>query len=699
MLTETQAKKLIAEYGVHTVPGNEVDSIGAVLVAAQKIGMPVVLKVSDPAVVHKSDAGGVLLDLGTEIKVRQGAEFLWQQFGGAKLRVEKQAPAGGIDLILGFNRDPVFGPVTMVGMGGIYAELMADTSLHVGAVSNDDAMRMIRRLKGCPILEGARGRSVMDLDALTEAIQAVSRIAMGRPDIRELDINPWRVYPKGGLALDAMAAIERDTVAIREPESKAAGRSRVQPLFSPKSVAIVGGSADARKAGNIIIDNLRTFGFAGSIYPVHRSGGIIQGLPAYPRLQDCPEPVDICVVAVPYHQVNAIMADIVDADIHHVIIVSGGFSDAGSRGRELEGELLAFCREHGIHLMGPNSIGTVDTASGFCTSIGTLPPMKKTGIAIFGQSGTFATGFALEEITCRKRGFSKIACMGNKADINECDFLEFFAADPETRSIGCYIESVTDGKRFMDAARFAASRKPLLVLKSGRTEIGARAAASHTGALAGSDAVYDAVFRQVGIQRAEHLVDFFNVLRAFDMCPLPRGNRIGVVSITGLGCVLSADACGQYGMHLSEVTEDTKNRLRDLVPEWAPIGNPADIWSTIEQHGPFEAYRRMCQIMLSDPQVDLLVLIVVLLDEGVFDAAEALGEVIASYPEKPVLACHMGGRKVHLEKFEQDMASIGVPVYNSPAMAVKYGSFLYQRRILEKEFRKEKYPGGENEHK
>ena len=465
-------------------------------------------------------------------------------------------------------------------------------------------------------------------------------------------------------------------------------QARVGPLFSPKSAAIVGGSTSARKAGNIIIDNLKTFGFRGHIYPVNRSGGLVQGLPAYPRLTDCPKPVDIGVLAVPYHQINAIMRDAADAGIRHVIIVSGGFSDAGERGKQLERELVSFCRESGIRLMGPNSIGIVDTGSGFCTSIGTLPAMQKTGISIFGQSGTFATGFALEEITARNRGFAKIACMGNKADINECDFLEFLARDPETRSIGMYLESATDGERFFQAAHLAASEKPVVAIKAGRTETGARAAASHTGALAGSDAIYDAVFRQTGVQRTHDLVEFFNVLRAFDLSPLPRGNRIGVVSITGLGCVLSADACGLYGMALAEISEATRSRLKALVPEWAPIGNPADIWSTIEQRGPFAAYREMCGVMLSDPQVDILVLIVVLLDEGVFEAAEALGELRALYPDKPVLACHLGGRKVHLEQFEQDMTAIGIPVYNSPEMAVKCASYLYQRTSIETGFKK-----------
>ncbi|RJO70315.1 MAG: hypothetical protein C4523_05530 [Myxococcales bacterium] len=683
--TETETKQLLAHYGVPVAEGAETASPDEAAAEAKRLGFPVVLKVSHPDLAHKSDAGGVCLGLDSEVAVSAAAVRLLALKPGARVRVEREADEGIADLILGFRRDPVFGPVFMVGMGGIFAEVMADRALHVGALDERSAASLLEGLKGRAMLEGARGRTRADRAAVVQALLALSRLAYDRPDVEEMDINPFRVYALGALALDGLAVVkgELEAAAIQGSSAKEeSGGERVRPLFRPASVAVVGPSSTGRKAGNIILENLRTFGYPGTVFPVNPSSATIDGLPSYPSVADCPQPPELAVLAVPYHQVEKVVQDVARAGTRHVIVASGGFSDAGEEGRRRERELLRFCREHGIYLMGPNSIGTLDSRFGFCTSIGRLPPMPPSGISILGQSGTFATGFALEEITGRGRGFSKIACMGNKADIDECDFLEFYAQDEDTRSIGIYLESVKDGDRFRRAAEEAARKKPVVVLKSGRTALGAQAAASHTGAMAGADAVYDALFRQMGFQRVEDFAEFFGVLRSFDLCPLPAGNRIGVVSITGVGCVLAADACGAHGMTLAPITSRTRERLESLVPKWAAITNPADIWSTIEQRGPFEAYRSMCETMIADENVDILLLIAVLLEEGAFDAASALAPVRAAHPDKPLLACYLGGRRDLLDDFRAGLESIGVPVFDGPAAAVKTASYLVARTRL-----------------
>lgn len=683
-MTETEAKQFLLSRGLQVTRGVEVKDIDTLALAALDIGYPVVLKISDPEILHKTDSGGVVLNIFSPEQLTASANELQEKFPERAMLVESQAPDGGIDLILGAKRDPVFGSVIMVGFGGIYTEILADTSIHVGNLFKSDALAMVERLKGVSILKGSRGKA-FDIAALAEALVILSKIVNSYPEIMEVDINPWRIYPEGGIALDALVIsgpTPAGTIQRKGSRSRDDILSRMDSFFSPKSVAIVGASTRSRKAGNIIIENLQTLGFQGPIYPVNLSGGKIAGIPSYPRVADCPKPLDLVVLAVPYHQVEKVMEDVANAKVGHAIIASGGFSDAGMQGAQNEKQLVEFCRKQSIHLMGPNSIGTISTDAGFCTSIGRLPVVPPSGISIFGQSGTFSTGFALEEVTCRRRGFSKIACMGNKADVDECDFLEYLTQDPGTRCIGLYIESVGNGPRFMQAATAASRQKPTIVLKSGKTEVGARAAASHTGSLAGSDAVYDAVFRQTGLQRVDGLNDFFDVLRTFDMCPIPNGKRIGIVSITGVGCVLAADACGAYGMELADISERTKRKLKSLVPDWAPISNPADIWSTIEQRGPFEAYQKMCEIMIDDPQVDILIMIAVLLDEGAFEADKALAPIKKSYPDKPILACHLGGRKQHLESFQHGLEAIGVPVYKGPTAAVKAASFLYQRRNI-----------------
>ena len=514
---------------------------------------------------------------------------------------------------------------------------------------------------------------------MADALVLLSQLASSHPDLAELDINPLRVYPRGVLALDAVAIIGDVKPAPGRVPCEAVA-DRVAPLFSPASVAVVGPSRTNERAGNIIIKNMKALGYKGTIYPVNRAGGFIEGLPAYTGVTECPKPVELAVLAVPYRHVHKVMTDVAAAGTKHAIVVSGGFSDAGESGKKREARLVDYCREHGINLMGPNSIGTLDARSGFTTSIGKLPVFQATGASVFGQSGALSTGFILKEATVHKGGLSKIACLGNKADIDECDFLEYLGVDPDTKCIGMYLEGIKDGDRFFAAAKAAAARKPVVVLKSGRTEVGAKAAASHTGSLAGSDAVYDAVFRQAGIQRVFSVPMMFDVLRAFDRCSLPRGNRIGVVSISGMGCVLTADACGDFGMQLARVTDETQRRLEAMVPEWAPITNPADIWTTIEQKGPAESFRMFSEVMLEDANIDILLVISVLLEEGSFEPAPVLEPLAKAHPDKPILACYLGGRKDLLEQFREGLEAVNIPVFDSPERAVHVASYLWQHR-------------------
>ncbi|GAB4289679.1 MAG: acetate--CoA ligase family protein [Myxococcota bacterium] len=682
-LTEFQTKKLLGKFNIPITQEEEAETAEEAFKASARIGLPVALKISHPEITHKSDIGGVYLNISSENEAYSIANRLLTKAKGAKVLVQEMAPKGGCDLIVGLKRDPVFGAVIILGIGGIYAELFADTALEIGDLDEKKALAMIERLKGKSILEGARGTKPLDKNAIVNALLSLSTLATERPDILELDVNPLRVYEKGALALDAMALVDGEYTPVVKISKPININERVDRFFKPNSVAVVGPSTSGEKAGNVIIKNLKTFGYKGAIYPVNPGGKKIEGLKSYPAVSKCPSPVQLAIIAVPYRQVKNVLADVAASGTKHAIVVSGGFSDAGEEGRLRENALLDFCKQYGINLMGPNSIGTIDARFGFCSSIGKLPPMPPSGISLFGQSGVFSTGFSLEEITYRKRGFAKVACIGNKADMDESDLLEYLAEDDDTRCIGIYIESVKDGARFIEAAQRASQNKPCVILKSGRTKLGARAAASHTGSLAGSDMIYDAVFRKTGLLRVEDFRDFFDALRAFDICPLPSGNRIGIVSMTGVGCVLAADACGRFGMELATLDKKTLEKMKTLAPEWAQITNPADIWSTIERMGAAEAYRRLSEIMMDDENVDILIVISVLLAEGAFDVREPFRYVKERYPAKPILACYVGGRKDLIEDYSEGFESLSIPVYDSPESAVKAASFLYRRKLIE----------------
>jgi len=713
-LSETEGKELLAAYGIPVAVGREVRTAEEAAVAAQAVGYPVVLKVSHEELAHKSDVRGVVLGVANAEDAVCSAGQLLAIREGARVRVEKQAADGLADLICGFKRDPVFGPVVLVGFGGVFAEVLKDTVLHVGVPAVEEAAAMVRKLKGAALLAGARGREVADVDAVAQALVSLARIAGEHPEITAFDVNPLRVYPQGCVALDALADLTPLTADPKATRSEnraqnagdkarrsesgapnAAGQAGsggtqddlrpffaragmqegmqedLRPFFAPASVAVVGASTSQVRAGNIIIRNMKTLGYAGRIFPVNPSAKPIEGFTTYATVDACPTTPELAVLAVPYHQVEKVMEDVSRAGTRHAIVVSGGFSDAGPAGRGREARLVRFCADHKIRVMGPNSIGTLDSLSGFTSSIGILPPIPRSGAAIFGQTGTLSTGFALEEATVHGRGFSKIACLGNKPDVDESAMLEYLAGDPDTRAIGCYIEAVADGARFRSALLKAKSAgKPVVVLKSGQTEVGAAAVASHTGALAGEDAVYDALLSQCGAHRVANLEELMATLRTFDMCPRPKGNRVGVVSLTGVGCVLAADACGACGLEIARLENGTLDLLKSLVPEWAPIGNPADIWSTIEQHGPAEAYRLVTEAIAGDPNVDILLIISVLLQEGAFQIGNVMRPIRERFPDKPMLAAYVGGRSDLLSQFRNSLHAIDVPVFDGPAAAL-----------------------------
>lgn len=445
----------------------------------------------------------------------------------------------------------------------------------------------------------------------------------------------------------------------------------IDEFFEPASVAVVGASRTPGKGGNTIVRNMLAFGFGGNIYPVNPSVDEILGLRTYASLGALPEKPDLVVAVLPRAQTLDLVRDCAASGVRNVIIPAAGFSDAGEEGKRLEAEVMDMARRAGMRVMGPNSIGTVDTESGLATSIVTLDRLEPGGISVFGQTGMFASGIARWINTTEYFGVRKIACLGNKGDVDENDMLEHLGSDAGTRVIGAYTEGVRDGARFLRALSGAAAAKPVLVLKSGRTETGRRAIASHTGALAGSENVFQGVIEQAGAVRVEDFEEMFDCAKAFEWQPLPRGNGVGVVSITGVGCVLSADAAGRYALELPGLSEVTVAAMRGALPGWAPAANPADIWAGIESAGGEATYGTVATAVAADASVDSLVVIFTLIPESDMDAAELFERLKSAQPDKPVVAVLMAGEaQMHLE-WKRSLETMGIPTYTSPGRALR----------------------------
>lgn len=445
----------------------------------------------------------------------------------------------------------------------------------------------------------------------------------------------------------------------------------MKDFFEPSTVAVVGASRTAGKGGNTIVANMLEFGFSGRIFPVNPQAGEILGLVAEKSIEELPCAPDLVVAVLPRAQTVDLMRQCARRGVKSVIIPAAGFSDAGEDGRELEARVMEVAKSAGIRVMGPNSIGTVNMASGLATSIVTLDRLKRGGMSVFGQTGMFASGIARWINTSEHFGVRKIACLGNKADIDENDLLEHLGADPGTRVIGMYTEGVRDGARFAGVLKDVCSRKPVLILKSGRTETGMRAIASHTGALAGSESVYSGVIDQAGALRVDDFEEMFDCAKAFEWLPMPAGNRVGIVSITGVGCVLSADAAGKYGLELPALQDSTVALMREALPDWAPAANPADIWAGIEGGGAQATYNAVAPAIASDPSIDMLIAIFTLIPESSLDARALFAMLRERFPEIPAAAVLMAGEaEMHLE-WKRSIEGIGVPTYSSPERAMR----------------------------
>jgi len=681
ILNEFEGASLLRESGIPVIDGILAHTDAEAAAAAGRLGFPVALKICSAAVPHKTERGGVSLNIKDAAALERAVREMKKRFPDIPfaLLVQKMARPG-TELILGCRRDPVFGPIVLVGIGGIFTEIFRDSVIELAPVDEKDAPAMLRRLKGAALLDGYRSREPLDVAAIAKSLSALSRLIADRPDIAEIDINPFIAYPQGAVAVDALVRLDGASPA---PSRKRPSPATVAPFFQPSSMAVIGASRSPGKGGNIILRNLQKAGFKGVLYPINPTVKEILGLPSYARVSDAPGPVETAMVVIPKTAVPDALEDCAAKGVTNIILSTGGYSDAGEEGAREQKAIIEMARRAGIRIMGPNSIGTLNPSVGMSTSIVGLDPIRKGGVSIIGQSGVFSSGWARWIADTKPFGLAKVACIGNKGDINESDLLEYLTGDSATRTVGMYLEGVVEGKRFIRAAAAACKTKPVVVMKAGRSEAGAAAVASHTGSLAGSDAVFDAVCRRTGLVRTQNSEAFFDALAAFEKLPLPRGNRMGALSITGMGCVAATDAVEECGIDLPALQPDTLRKLREVMPVWAPVRNPIDTWSAIEQHGSKKATSHIARCLMEQPDVDALLITFVLMPESMFDISEAFADIFRRHPHKPVFASYYGGTAREIAHIHEGFAALGVPCYPTPERAI----FAFSRMVEYARFR------------
>lgn len=675
-LYEHEAKDLLSFVGLPTTRYRVVKDREGAIEAAHEIGFPVVLKIVSPQVLHKSDAGGVVLDIGDEDELSTSYDLIVDRVKEKVPEAEihgvlvEEMASPSLEVIVGATRDAQFGPTVMFGVGGILTEIIKDVSFRVAPFGLDEAIKMMGEIKSHRVLEGARGMPVVDKAVLADIIVKTSKLMLENPGIVAIDLNPVIVYEDAAKIVDARIILgdEGDAGGAMEPTDN------LDAVLNPSSVAVIGASTNPDKIGHKILKNIVDAGFSGAVYPVNPRGGEILGLKAYPSVLDTPGDVDTVVVVVPSRFVLGVMEECVRKEVKGAVIISSGFKDIGLEGAKLEREVLETAARGGIRVVGPNCQGVSNPVSGFCA---TWPLVTQVGdVAVISQSGSIALE-APSFLVDNHLGYSKSVALGNKSDVDEADLISWLGGDEGTRVIAVYTEGTDEGRKLMKAVRDASASKPVLILKGGKTEAGKRAVLAHTGSLAGSNEVFEAAVSQSGGFCVGSLEELLDAAKAFSALPVPRGPNLLVVTSSGGAGILSSDASEKAGLTLRTLSQDTVDKLKAVLPDFCILRNPLDLTGNALTEP--NMYGEALEVALESDEADM---ILVVFGDPIPDTVELLREVVEKAKKKgvPLVVNYMGGADVQKDEVDA-LQRNGIPVFQTPERAITALGYLNRYRL------------------
>src|SRR6204780_5536070 len=557
-LTAPEARGVCEAYGI-TIPKEGLAKTAEEAVKlASGIGFPVVMKIVSPQILHKTEAGGVIVGVKSAEHAKEAYATIVANARKYDAKAEilgvqiQQMLMGGQEVIIGAVTDPAFGKLVAFGLGGILVEVLKDITFRLAPATNADALSMLDGIQAAEILRGVRGAKPVDRAALSSMIERVSSLVADFPEISEMDLNPVFATDRGATAADVRIVLNFNPAPARDRPSQTAIVEKMTRIMKPKALAVIGASAENGKIGNSVMKNLINGGYQGEIYPIHPSATEIMGKKVYKSVKDVPGEIDIAVFAIPASLVAPALVECGEKKIVGAILIPSGYAETGNiKGQE---EIQAIGQKYGIRLMGPNIYGFYYTHANLCATFCTAYDVKGSA-ALSSQSG--GIGMAIIGFSRSARmGVSAIVGLGNKSDIDEDDLLTFFEQDDNTQIIAQHCEDLKDGRAFAEVAKRVSKKKPVVVLKAGRTSMGARAASSHTGALAGNDKIYEDVLRQSGVIRARTLRDLLEFARGIPVLPTPKGNNVVIITGAGGSGVLLSDACVDNGLSLMAMPAD-----------------------------------------------------------------------------------------------------------------------------------------------
>lgn len=679
-LNEFEAKQVLALAGFDTTMESVADKEDDAVAYAEKFGYPVVLKIASADILHKSDIGGVKVGLSDEKAVRRAYREILEAANNAHLEAKidgilvQEMVHGGIETMVGVTNRPPFGPTVAFGLGGVFVELLKDVTFRVAPIDQTEAGAMIAEIKGAKMLDGYRGQPAGDKVALAGAIERLSELAVAHHDIiEEMDINPLVVKGDRVVALDALITLKASEASEAEEEAAPAVVNDMSAVLEPQSIAVIGASTDPTKTGHVLYKNILVNGFAGKVYPINPNADEILGQKAYPNILAVPEDIDLVFFLLPGHFVPTLFKDCKKKGVKAACIISAGFAEAGEEGAKQQKILSDLIKESGTRCLGPNSIGFINMDQNLVASFILFENWEDGSIALGGQSGIFAGAVADEVMqrSVQRLGIGKSIIFGNKIDLDETDFVKWAWKDANTDIMAMHLEGMQDPRAFFSAANKAKRDMPIIILKPGRTSAGAKASASHTGSLALDDVIVDHAFRQYGLTRAYDLEEFIEFMKAFQYQPLPKGNRVGIVTFSGANGVMASDELTEYGFEVvSDFAPETKERMTKFLPEWQAPANPLDLWAAMGGAGNRTAHEEGLLSVINDSGVDAVLVVLLALANADFDGIrDVFKRAMQEQAEKPIYVVSLGGDVK--QRWLKEMEGLKVPVFDTTQIAVK----------------------------
>jgi acetyl coenzyme A synthetase (ADP forming)-like protein len=648
-LTAPEGKLVCDAYGIPVPKEGVAKSAAEAAKIATDMGFPVVMKIVSPDILHKTEAGGVMVGVKTAADVENNYAAILANARKYKsdAKIEgiqvQQMLLGGQEVIVGAVTDGSFGKLVAFGLGGVLVEVLKDITFRLAPATKQDALSMLDGIQAHEMLKGVRGSDPANRDAIADIIVNVSTLITDFPEITEMDLNPVFATKDSAIAADVRIVVDFEPRPARPRPNHDDIVRQMNRIMKPKAVAVIGASAESGKIGNSVMKNLINGGYKGEIYPIHPKADEIMGKKVYKSVKDVPGEIDIAVFAIPASLVASALIECGEKKVVGAILIPSGYAETGNvKGQE---EIQAIGQKYGIRLMGPNIYGFYYTAANLCATFCTAYDVKGSA-ALSSQSG--GIGMAIIGFSrSAKMGVSAIVGLGNKSDIDEDDLLTFFEQDDNTQIIAQHCEDLKDGRAFAEVAKRVSKKKPIVVLKAGRTSAGAKAASSHTGALAGNDKIYEDVFNQSGVIRARSLRDMLEFARGVPVLPTPKGENVVIITGAGGSGVLLSDACIDNKLSLMTIPPDLDAAFRKFIPPFGAAGNPVDITGG----EPPITYVNTVKLGLEDPRIHALILgywHTIVTPPMVFarNMVEVKNEMKAKGIEKPIVASLAGDIEV-----------------------------------------------------